>query len=137
VVRRLEGVSMGNDEVKGWGKYGTTDRLLQAFDAGPFPAVYVEPWPPALVELVTRQTGRRFDDLASFLAEYERAKAFLGHEAVQLTPALIHQQWLSDPNPVHAAKEPLRIHQIRTIDSTVVAAVSPSDGVFDPNDLGD
>ena len=110
-----------------------TDRLGQMFDAGPFPAVRVEPFPPELVAQVERLTGKRFDE--GMLQTYERVRAFLDYQGVQLTPQLRAEQVLVEPAPEHTS--PTQAPEARPARAAERTAAQAALGRFDPQDLGD
>lgn len=60
--------------------------MIRGFEQGPFPAVDVEPWPAAFVQLFERSTGRTFDP--ALFAAYERVRSYLGHEGIKDSPRL-------------------------------------------------
>lgn len=119
------------------------DPLVRAFEQGPFPAVPVQPFPPATVALFERMTGRAFDP--DLLATWERVRAFTGYEGVELTGPLQASQWLEDPDEIRAALEPIapnaaRRRSIRgpsgeAAPSSRRSALPPMD--LDAHDLGD
>ena len=117
---------------------------MQAYDQGPFPGVDVAPWPPVLVDLVERQTGKSFGNLAPVLAEYERIRAFLGYDAFEMTSQLQAQQHLSDNHPLRAGREPTiapaspkRLLRHDLAKGDVPTATTSHPGGIDPADLGD
>lgn len=119
-----------------------TDRLMQAFDDGPFHSHEVAEFPPQLVELVERMSGKRFDPL--LFAAYERARTFIDYQGIPITPQLRARQVLSDPSlrradlpPVSSVPEPGRRRSGNSREAARKARHAPMAGGFDPSDLGD
>lgn len=119
------------------------DPMTRAFEQGPFPAVTVQPFPPATVYLWERLTGRAFDP--ELFAVWERVRAFTAYEGVELDGPLISNQWLADPDPARQELEPIaptpsrrrsiRGPQGQVAPSSKSAALPPMD--LDAHDLGD
>lgn len=111
------------------------DPAVRSYEQGPFPAVVLPDFPPLLVELVQRVTGRPFD--AGVFAAYERIRAFTGYRGVNLVPRLEQAQWRTEVDP--PADRPLAAPA--TGRAPAKAAKAPADRKkvrgIDPRDLGD
>lgn len=112
--------------------------MVADYEAGPFPHQAVAAFPPELVIIMERRTGRPFDP--ELLAEYERARAFLGYEGIALTPQLQGRQRLEDDRdrgePV-AAELPAKARHLAARQPIARPEVPGHYGQPDPNDLGD
>lgn len=135
LVEKPSGVVTARSEIR-------ADALIKAYEQGPFRSAPLPDWPPALVQLFERFSGRKFDPAA--FAEYERVRAFLDYAGVELTGPLRQAQWLEDTVPERENEPPVK--------PPGLAARGPSDEVlrervrnvtrgpgaaYDPSDLGD
>lgn len=96
---------------------------LAHFDQGPWPAVAVPSWPPHLIEIVERLSGRRFD--ADLFRVYELARGYCAYPGPTLTAELELATWPGEP----PEDEP----DVTPSPRVVTAAASD----HDPYDLGD
>lgn len=111
--------------------------LIYDYEQGPFFHLGVRPFPPEAVELLERRTGRPFD--AAFLADWERIRAFLGYEGIELAPSLLTARRLEDGEdrgePVAPPISTRLAYQSERPEIPTVA--TPLTGGPDPEDLGD
>lgn len=127
------GPTVKTSEIKGG------DHTVADYFTGPFPGVVVEPFPPVLVELFEKITSTRFDPRA--MVAYERVRAYLGFDAIPITPQLQAAQHLEDNYPERAGMEPIRPDAQRPNDATIRERVrelttpAPTSPI-DPRDLG-
>lgn len=128
--RRRGGGRRGHREPKpgmNLSEVGKPDPLVQDFERGPYPALRVRELPPEARALVERIAGNRFPD--ELYRAYERVRAYLGLEPVELDAALLSAR----PLPAAPAPEPAPVRQLsegtgpRTFDPLAV----------NPHDLGD
>lgn len=113
------------------------DPLAADYERGPFADRVVAAFPPGLLALLERRTGRPPD--LNLLAEYERIRAFLGYEGIPPDPHLAARASLVDPLAKRAQAPPVEapIPTRAGLRAPVARTLLTAGGAPDPEDLGD
>lgn len=109
--------------------------VARDYEQGPFPHQAVAPFPAEAVALWERRTGRAFDPEA--MAEWERVRAFLGYQGLELSPQLQAAQRLGGGGATLAPELPDRARHQAARAPIPAPARGSAAGMPDPEDLGD
>lgn len=113
------------------------------YESGPFMDQAVQPLPALAVELLERRTGRRVHGeggILELVAEWERIRAFVAYEGVEITPALQVCQRLEDDHErgePTAPAVPERAAHLAAQRTHPELPRASGVGQPDPHDLGD
>jgi hypothetical protein len=112
------------------------DPLAADYERGPYVDQVVAPFPPGLLALLERRTGKVPD--LGLLAEYERIRAFTGYQGIEPDPRLAARASLVDPLERRATAPTVEAPIPARAGLRAPAARIPLSGAQapDPEDLG-